>query len=290
MVDIKKYPRVGRVFMKKHFSGQATDDNGMEQLLAMVSVPPMMFPMRHWLRWKIFSDPGGTDLNPHANEEWVMSVRGGDLVRTIVEQNIDTQSEAQAYFDLNCPQDVDSQEAQVNAQNVGITGGEYKANIGKPYDIFERKYKVGFPNHAMLIGAKTIMYHAMGDTNKNPYFKAPRGMTVEEANIIGIGFARNQPIDGGTDWGTNLFGGLGDGNSLVDMYEAIHAAIPTTGGNPDYTVSDTDLGANVKNWLSLGNSQGDYDSSTENDIHFSIDWTIEMGVYTPRQYNTISAP
>lgn len=300
MTDIGRYKQIGRVFMKKHFSGQIDPGDGTEACLAMVSMPQMIFPKRQWLRWKIFSDPSES-IDPHEYEQWVLSERIGNFTRTETDASFDDATDPLDMMEKYLPNDPDQSDSEtVIAQDVGITGGEYQSLQGKNAEIMNRKYTAGLPNHAMLIGSKEIMFHAIGDTNKNPYMKVPMQVSVDEPTLIGIGFTRNQPYNAGTNEEDSI---TGDFNNYPSRsYDTIVAALPAPVGEHNYLhnyelpeatieVGDsTESGADVFNWLSQGYTQGTYGDDVKPSIHYRIAWTLELGVYVPHTTSTLSAP
>lgn len=290
MSNIQRYQKLGRGFMKKHFEGEISTTSGNEDCLAMVLFPGMTFPTRHWLRWKMFTDPSVT-IDPHVSEQWVMSVRAGDIHNTHSDADFDSSGDMTDMMERYLQNDPDQNESVTTVSNrVGITGGEQQSEGGRNKTILDRKYNVGLPNHAMLIDSKKIMFHAVGDNNRSPYLRMPRAANVENDNIIGIGLTREQPLTAGTDEEDSVTGDFNQ--SPRDIYDKLVEALPApVGATTEEVISDVDLDGDVFNWLSKGYTIGTYGSTGQDTaIKFQIDWTIEFGIYAPKTTTTLIAP
>lgn len=298
MANIRRFQQLGRAIPKKQYSGQLETTDGVEITAAAIAIPPMMFPKRHWLRWKIFSDSTQATLRPHMYQELRLSCRLGDIDDiTLVNTDFDTAGEIDALTEKYLPNATGQNESDTtDADSVGITGGEYQSQEGKMSEILERKYTLGLPNHAMLVSSNEVIWHAIGNNNKNPYINAPRGASVEKTNWMIVGITTEDPIDVGAmdDNEDDAIMGGSTSETMIDVYERFVGALPApSGDHVDFAIRDNDLelyDTRVHDYMTKGYTRGDYQSDVDPHLHYVIDWTIELGIYGPHQSTTLTAP
>lgn len=294
MANIKRLDKIGNIWQKKIFSGQITNEAGLDEPLLVQAYPAMTIPHRMWFSWRIFSDPDGNDIKPHYTDEMYVNIRAANISRVLGETTSDwnTADKLRDIVEDNAPIDPDQSAAEsADADDVSITGGELMSAIGKRSTMMHRKYRMGLPNHAMLIGSNKVMQHCVGQasTDKSRGIVIPRNVNIEEPYILVMSMGRVDPLD--LDAGASEETAILGGTTLSLLYDELIAAIPRNVGT-DYTVTGTDVDTNVKDWQREGYSNGDYQNTSFDwpDMHYQVKFTSQTSIYGSKSTTSIYAP
>lgn len=302
MANIRRFDKLGRIWIKNYFDGVLDNgdgsDAGKDMVMFAKIFPAMTIPHRMWLSWKIFTDPEeDDDLLPHVQHQMRLTFRAANITNTespVWSTPAMVQDNAEQYLQ-EAENQLESEE--MSSDDVGMYGGFVQTQQGRSKNIMSpRNYILGLPNHAMLTKSNNIMMHCVGSVNSDDNKLAiPKSVDIERPYFIAFTVSRQQ-MESGT--GDNQAMHDHEQHSISgafattdDLYSALLDAIPRPySTNEDYTISTDQLNDQVKDWQTRGYPNGTYADSNMPNLHYAVRFTAETSIYAPKNSNTIKAP
>lgn len=277
VVGAKGARRIGTLYVKQ-YNDRPVASTGAELFIGGKFFPPYVVPEHYWttIRW-IGSDTG---MVPDGGV-WV-SIRGGHVETNLNQEQVETDDVTVDEFigRYMKPEGIRFTDTDDTAESgLGIPEDQQqRSSWWKKRELFWYRDIHCLPDGAVFNNADLIL--ATGKFKKNGSLKKSP-VAYDAPSFLGIG-AMVDVIDGNTDSGDILFGGLLDAKEL---YEDLVAEV----GPAEVAASlvETNHTAAVQKWL-----EGGYVSSinVDQELYMRCKLTVKCGVYLPHQASRQLSP